>query len=166
MAEVVSTMVQVHVARARTTSSVNINDGEWEYLALRRAVHEPVYPNLWQVITGGIHPGETAVEAALRELREETGLESYLHFWTLPFVASFYSRSRDAVVQSPVFGVVAADDFSPTLSEEHQDYEWLSFEQCEQRLVIPAQQQATKLFHHVLSNRWDDDMFHGVYKIG
>ncbi len=31
----------------------------------------------WHTIAGGVEPGETAVEAARRELREETGLEAF-----------------------------------------------------------------------------------------
>ncbi|MGB0632193.1 MAG: RNA pyrophosphohydrolase [Alphaproteobacteria bacterium] len=33
-------------------------------------------PNAWQMPQGGIDPGESAVEAAVRELREETGIEA------------------------------------------------------------------------------------------
>lgn len=32
-------------------------------------------PDAWQMPQGGIDPGETVVEAAVRELREETGIE-------------------------------------------------------------------------------------------
>ena len=44
-----------------------------EILLIRRATHR-IFPGLWQCVTGGIEPGERVPEAALREVREETGL--------------------------------------------------------------------------------------------
>src|SRR5690348_17916689 len=35
----------------------------------------PVQGGYWHVVAGGVEPGETAEEAARRELREETGLD-------------------------------------------------------------------------------------------
>ena len=43
-----------------------------EFLLLER--HEP--PGWWQSVTGSLEPGETPVEAAVREVGEETGLDA------------------------------------------------------------------------------------------
>jgi 8-oxo-dGTP pyrophosphatase MutT (NUDIX family) len=45
--------------------------GGAEVLILRRSAEQGGY---WHVVAGGVEPGETAAEAAERELREETGL--------------------------------------------------------------------------------------------
>ncbi|HBD83024.1 MAG TPA: NUDIX hydrolase, partial [Dehalococcoidia bacterium] len=43
----------------------------------------------WQEISGLIEPRETAWEAALREIKEETGLTPY-RFYSADFVERFY----------------------------------------------------------------------------
>ncbi len=48
--------------------------GTHELLQLRRAPGEPL-AGAWSVCRGGIEDGETAWQAALRELAEETGLD-------------------------------------------------------------------------------------------
>ena len=45
------------------------------YLLMRRDPTKPLYPNMWEAGAGGSAlQGETAVEGAMRELREETGI--------------------------------------------------------------------------------------------
>ena len=45
------------------------------YLLMKRAPDKQIFPNMWEATAGGSAlKGETALEGALRELREETGL--------------------------------------------------------------------------------------------
>ena len=45
------------------------------YLLMKRDPTKPLYPNMWEATAGGSAlKGETDVEGALRELREETGI--------------------------------------------------------------------------------------------
>ena len=45
------------------------------YLLMKRDPSKPLYPNMWEATAGGSAlQGESAVEGALRELREETGV--------------------------------------------------------------------------------------------
>lgn len=50
---------------------VVIHTGRREVLLLRRAARESAF---WQSVTGSLEPGETPYAAAVREVREETGL--------------------------------------------------------------------------------------------
>ena len=45
------------------------------YLLMKRDPTKPLYPNVWEATAGGsVLKGETDVQGALRELREETGI--------------------------------------------------------------------------------------------
>ena len=108
------------------------------YLMLKRSPGEKIYPNLWQFVTGSIVDGEKALDAALRELKEETGL-SPDRFWVVPHVATFYDPEYDAINVSPLFAVQVGSESEPKLSAEHCAYEWLPFEEARRRLVWPDQ---------------------------
>ena len=45
-----------------------------KYLLLRRSKSEKIYPDTWQIISGRIEKNETALQASLREMIEETSL--------------------------------------------------------------------------------------------
>ena len=66
-----------------TIHSVVVND-VGEYLVLQRANHRS-NPGSWNFITGYIQDRESAEEAALRELKEETNLEGEIVKTTNPF---------------------------------------------------------------------------------
>lgn len=51
---------------------VLIHSADHQVLLLERADA----PGFWQSVTGSLEPGETPAQAAVRELREETGLEA------------------------------------------------------------------------------------------
>lgn len=48
------------------------------YLLMKRDSTKPAYPNMWEATAGGSAlQGESALESAFRELREETGIVAY-----------------------------------------------------------------------------------------
>ncbi len=132
MASVISNMVEVCVFRFRGDRA--------EVLLLRRAKGETLYPGMWQLITGGVHDGETSQQAARRELREETGLDA-VRFWIAPSTSSFYDPRQDAVIVIPLFAAQVAEDAIPVLSDEHDRYEWRDFSDAERRMVWPGQRE-------------------------
>lgn len=116
------------------------------FLALKRSLSESLYPGMWQIITGKIRKAEKASTAALRELREETGLLAR-RFWVAPVVDSFYSLPDDAVEMCPVFAVEVAASAEPIISNEHQKYEWVTFERTRTLLVWPGHHEAIRVVH-------------------
>ncbi len=62
-------------AFVRSVSIFTVND-KGEILLTLRAPEKPNFPNMWEITAGGAIAGESGIEAALRELREETGIKA------------------------------------------------------------------------------------------
>lgn len=58
-----------------SVSIITVND-KGEILMTLRAPEKPNFPNVWEITAGGAIAGENGMEAALRELREETGIKA------------------------------------------------------------------------------------------
>jgi bis(5'-nucleosidyl)-tetraphosphatase len=114
-------------------------DGRWNCLVLR------VYRN-WDFPKGLVEPGEEPLDAALREVTEETGLRELSLPWgevwreTEPYaggkVARFYiAESTAGTVVLPV---------NPQLGRpEHHEFRWLDFEAAA-RLLPPRLQRVLR----------------------
>ncbi|MDX2199079.1 MAG: NUDIX pyrophosphatase [Phycisphaerae bacterium] len=111
-----------------------------EFLLLRRAA-AAFLGDTWQAVHGHIEPNEPAWQAALRELKEETGLRPR-RFWQLEHVNTFYVAQRDAILMCPSFAAEIEADAVVTLSAEHTAYEWVAESEIAQRLMWPGQRAA------------------------
>ena len=58
------------------------------FLLMKRNLNK-IYEHLWQGVAGKIEEGETSSEAAIRELKEETGL-SPVNMFVADHVSKFY----------------------------------------------------------------------------
>jgi dATP pyrophosphohydrolase len=121
-----------------TVYACRVRDGAGEFLVLRRAPDED-FPGLWQPVTGGIHDGETAVEAALRELAEETSLVPS-SLYSANLLQSFYDPLADGILTLPVFAAFVEPDRPIRLSGEHDAHRWIEPDQADE--VFAFQQQA------------------------
>lgn len=115
------------------------------YLLLHRC--SPFLKGTWQMVTGGIEEGEMAYEAAVREIKEETGITPD-QFYSADAVETFYMKMNDKVAFVPVF-VAFVDEIKPVqLSpHEHDAYEWLPFEEARARLVFAEQKRVITHIH-------------------
>jgi dATP pyrophosphohydrolase len=142
MPSIVSRIVEVYVFRFR--------DSRPEYLVLKRSSDDTLYPGIWQIVTGSIHDGESAVDAALRELAEETGILPK-RFWTVPHANVFYDRSTDAMNLSPMFAAQAEPAEEPRLSSEHSTFSWLPSGEARRCLVWPGQRRGIEIVEQYIA---------------
>lgn len=119
------------------------------YLLLHRAKNEKLYPGIWQFVSGSIENGEKAVEAAMREFREETSMK-LKGFWVVPFVNLFYDPDWDAVNLSPLFAAQVEAGDNPKLSAEHDEFAWFPYEDARRKLVWPGQREGMRIVHEII----------------
>lgn len=110
---------------------VLITDTAGQALLLERARH----PGCWQSVTGSLEPGESPLQAAQRELGEETGIHLALSAFTAwPHTNRYRIADRWRHRYAPhvthnleyVFSVTVTERCPVTLApDEHRDYRWL-----------------------------------------
>jgi len=92
-----------------------------KYLLLQRAVHR-TNPGSWNCITGFVQERESAEEAALRELKEETNLTGQIVKTSLPFWRE-HDDTRWVVVSSLV--KIENETELKIDPSESSDYKWV-----------------------------------------
>ncbi len=118
--------------------------GDVEYLLLH-------YPSgHWDFPKGLVEPGETLEEAALREVREETGLEVELLPGFREEVEYVYFRGVK-IRKRVVFFLGRARSREVTLSWEHVGYLWLTFDRALARLTYETSRRVLAKAHRHLS---------------
>ena len=111
-----------------------------EILALRRGPNGR-NPGSWETVHGTIEPGETPVQASLRELREETGLVP-AKFYNLSRTEAFYQHRTNELALIPVFAAFVAPEVTVKLSAEHDRAEWLRPRDAAERFAWPRERRA------------------------
>lgn len=101
------------------------------------------YPKgYWDLVKGHIEPNESSLEAAHRELKEETGLEVELHDGfkgVLDYI--FTDPEGELVAKKVTYFIGKATSSEVTLSPEHEGYAWLPITEALERLTYKNAQQ-------------------------
>lgn len=116
------------VERAAEVAIFLARRGRQEILVVHRC---PTLGSFWHAISGAIETGESVEAAAIRELREETGLDATE---TLPLcLRTKFSyrlnqspRRAGKSVRVCCFLLEVPDDFEPKLNWEHDEHRWIA----------------------------------------
>ena len=126
----------------------------WKFAMFRRAD----IPDIWQGISGGGEAGESVIESALRECREEGGitvsgplypLDSRSDMRSTVFAEWTQIWGPDIVVL-PMYFFGMPYNGEIVLSEEHLAYRWLAYEEADAIVCMPDQNTALWELHERL----------------
>ncbi|HEX2721922.1 MAG TPA: ATPase, T2SS/T4P/T4SS family [Gemmatimonadaceae bacterium] len=140
MTEIVAGVVDVYLIRP-------LPEG-WLILTVQRAA-DTRCPGAWETIHGRLDEGERPEDGAIREVREETGLDvARLYNVT---VQPFYLHRFGAVQLAVVFAAFVGEPAEVTLGAEHQAFEWLSPHDVAARFIWPREKEALSQILHLLA---------------
>ena len=136
---------------------VLLHDGAGHVLLLERADRA----GLWQSVTGSLEDGETPVQAALREVAEETGIvlaESSLHDWRRSVVYEIYAHWRhryaDGVTHNTEHWFSARIDRStPIRLSEHTAYAWQPALLAAEQVFSPSNREIIEEWYRAQAQR-------------
>ena len=126
---------------------VSVRDQKLRFLLLR------AYRN-WDFPKGLVEPGESPIDAAIREVREETTLDDISFDWGMVFmdtgpynkgkIARYYiARSKEIHIELPV---------NPDLgTPEHHEARWVDYERA-LRMVSPRLEPVVRWAHGVVNH--------------
>lgn len=126
-------MCMTHPHKQPVSALILIHTAALQVLLMERADK----PGFWQSVTGSLEVGETPRDAAIREVKEETGLDALAYDfedWQASNVYEIYPHWRHryapGITQNTehLFGLCLPSALTVTLApDEHTRYEWVDW---------------------------------------
>lgn len=113
----------------RAASAVVFNIQTKKFLIVKRADTKQEHPDLWEFPGGYVEEDETPREAAIRELKEETGIISE------PIRTGEKGVYEELEVTPFLFAV---DSDEVELSREHNKFEWIEQSELSKFNTVPG----------------------------
>ena len=145
-------LVDVYVFRVGNAETMG-QDAPITFLQMRRT--EGPMKDTWQPVMGHIRSrqadgrtpieDETATDAAIRELAEETGYRpaaGLLGLWQLETVSPYFLASQNCVMMSPCFAAQVPTNLDPVLNHEHNAFRWVGRDLVDRAFIWPGQRVA------------------------
>jgi ADP-ribose pyrophosphatase YjhB (NUDIX family) len=132
----------VEVKRQVSAGGVVVRPGDPLDLCLIR----PAGRSVWALPKGWVEPGETHEMAALREIREETGLDGVIQADLGEIDYWFYSRGDEARVHKIVHYYLMRAVGGDTAQHDHEVAEaaWFDVEAALDRMTYPNERQVVR----------------------
>lgn len=110
---------------------VRYKDDKWEFLLLKRIESRGGF---WQGVTGATERGERLIDAAKRELLEETSfVPSFIFHTDFSYTIKLDEKNTEGIKEIPEYVFIIRIDHTdnPTLDPlEHNDWKWCSFDEA------------------------------------
>jgi dihydroneopterin triphosphate diphosphatase len=129
-----------------------------EYLLLKRCTDRGGF---WQGVSGGVEEGETLIQAAQREVLEETGYQRFIRFMPLDFRYTYpvdrpqwghlYAPEVMAIDEECFGAEIGPSQGEPALDPtEHDQHRWANLQLALTLLTWPENQEALQRFADML----------------
>lgn len=135
--------------------------GQTEYLLLWRAP-SPNTGRIWQAVVGGARWHEDLIEAARREVFEETGLTRLQGITAIGYAFAFPIRLPSGQqsayapgvtrIHNTVFAAEAVGARPISLSHEHVGYGWFPYAEAMTRIHWPEEREALTRLHPMIDS--------------
>lgn len=107
------------------------------------------YGRHWDFAKGHVDPNESDLDAAVRELREETGIRAFMPVpdFQQEIIYFFRSSRHGLIRKTVVFFLAEVMKPDVILSEEHVGYDFLPFELAVKRATFAAGKELLRAAH-------------------
>ncbi len=131
-----------------------IEDSKPVYLILKRKLHW----RGWEFVKGGVDLLESKKNAAIREVKEETGLnilkiQKHSKQGKYLYKKKFLDRTGIAGQTYSLYSAEAKEKKAVVDKREHSEYKWLDFNKAIKILTYSNQRKCLKIVHLSLQNQ-------------
>jgi len=123
-----------------------IKDGQPLYLILQHPTH-------WSFPKGHVEEGENLIQAATRELKEETGIENFKLINGFNEKISYYFTRSNQTIRKEVnyFLAEVPPNTRVKLSGEHKTYKWANYREALEALYFDNIKEVLRKAHRVIT---------------
>jgi 8-oxo-dGTP pyrophosphatase MutT (NUDIX family) len=112
----------------------------------------------WGFPKGIVEEGESEIEAAEREIEEETGMDSFSFIKGFREEISYsFKRKGELTKKTVIYFLAQASTDRVILSHEHVNFDWLEFKKAIQKVTFKNSKQLLKKAEDFLNNISEND---------